>query len=220
MTTEFRSGSAWNGSKIGWFWGGMTVQGILPYYYNLITSKGRAQIVDRCTYYPFLPILPFFVNFLPASVIFARFGHLCQNCNHSLPFLTILNHFLPFFIILANFAIFVGFFAILIELLGTYNTMADTDECIANKTLADLKSAHFTVCQKPWACYKEFYNPLCKALHMRWLGICKHVLLYVHKCFIYLWTCIHIHTFVYTYIFINTSKYILIYICIPPYLYI
>lgn len=53
MTTEFRRGSAWNGSKIGWFWGGMTVQGVLPYYYNLITAKGRAQIVDRCTYYPF-----------------------------------------------------------------------------------------------------------------------------------------------------------------------
>ena len=26
MTTEFFQGSAWGGSKIGWFWGGMTVQ--------------------------------------------------------------------------------------------------------------------------------------------------------------------------------------------------
>lgn len=50
MTTEFRMGSAWNGSKIGWFWGGMTVQGVLPYYYNAVTSPGRSQIVDRCIY--------------------------------------------------------------------------------------------------------------------------------------------------------------------------
>ncbi len=26
MTTEFFQGGAWNGSKIGWFWGGMTVR--------------------------------------------------------------------------------------------------------------------------------------------------------------------------------------------------
>lgn len=50
MTVEFRSGSAWNGSKIGWFWGGMTVQGILPYYYNLNTAPGRSLRVDRCRY--------------------------------------------------------------------------------------------------------------------------------------------------------------------------
>ena len=28
----------------------MTVQGVLPYYYNLVTAKGRKQIVDRCYY--------------------------------------------------------------------------------------------------------------------------------------------------------------------------
>ena len=26
MTKEFKLGSGWDGSKIGWFWGGMTVQ--------------------------------------------------------------------------------------------------------------------------------------------------------------------------------------------------
>jgi hypothetical protein len=34
MNTEFAQGGGWNRSKIGWFWGGMTVQGVLPYYYN------------------------------------------------------------------------------------------------------------------------------------------------------------------------------------------
>jgi hypothetical protein len=50
MTTEFRKGTGWNRTRIGWFWGGMTVQGVLPYYYNLITQPGRTQIVDRCFY--------------------------------------------------------------------------------------------------------------------------------------------------------------------------
>lgn len=50
MNTEFAKGGAWNRSKIGWFWGGMTVQGVLPYYYNRIAQPGRSQIVDRCYY--------------------------------------------------------------------------------------------------------------------------------------------------------------------------
>jgi hypothetical protein len=28
----------------------MTVQGVLPYYYNRIAPPGRSQIVDRCYY--------------------------------------------------------------------------------------------------------------------------------------------------------------------------
>ena len=50
MNTEFFQGGGWNRSKIGWFWGGMTVQGVLPYYYNRIATPGRSQIVDRCFY--------------------------------------------------------------------------------------------------------------------------------------------------------------------------
>ena len=50
MTTGFFKGSGWNRSHIGWFWGGMTVQGILPYYYNLVTLPGRSAKVDRCVY--------------------------------------------------------------------------------------------------------------------------------------------------------------------------
>jgi hypothetical protein len=41
LTTEFSKGKGWNRSTIGWFWGGMTVQGILPYYYNRVTRPGR-----------------------------------------------------------------------------------------------------------------------------------------------------------------------------------
>jgi hypothetical protein len=50
MTTGFFKGSGWNRSHIGWFWGGLTVQGILPYYYNIVTAPNRSQKVDRCIY--------------------------------------------------------------------------------------------------------------------------------------------------------------------------
>ncbi len=96
MTTEFKKFHGWNSSHIGWFWGGMTVQGILPYYYNRVTSPGRSHIVDRCY----------------------------------------------------------------------YNTMADTPEC-SKQTLAELKSAHFTVCQKPWGCFRYLDSRLCRELHQR-----------------------------------------------------
>ena len=97
MTTQFYQGSAWGGSKIGWFWGGMTVQGILPYYYRKISSPDRMQVLDRCY----------------------------------------------------------------------FNTMADVPECITQQ-VDDVTSAHFTVCQKPWACFKPPINRLCGDLHQRW----------------------------------------------------
>lgn len=50
MTTEFAKGSGWNRSRIGWCWGGMTVQGLLPYYYNRVTAPNRTQVLDRCRY--------------------------------------------------------------------------------------------------------------------------------------------------------------------------
>jgi hypothetical protein len=101
MTTEFRKNHGWNASHIGWFWGGMTVQGILPYFYNRITAANRSLIVDRCY----------------------------------------------------------------------YNTMADTKEC-STQELSVLKSAHFTVCQKPWNCFRwQMDNRLCRLLHLRWFEL-------------------------------------------------
>lgn len=91
LTCDFVIHQGWNRSQIGWFWGGMTVQGVLPYYYNRITKPGRSIKIDRCI----------------------------------------------------------------------YNTMADVPECMV-QNLTDIKSAHFTVCQKPWNCEKYYYNPLCE----------------------------------------------------------
>ena len=97
----------------------MTVQGILPYYYNRISTSqpdnpqrndSRREIIDRCL----------------------------------------------------------------------YNTMADTPECLERK-LSEIKSAHFTICQKPWTCTKwgarsptcemPRCNPLCKQLHEEWFRL-------------------------------------------------
>ncbi|CAM9237515.1 unnamed protein product [Choristocarpus tenellus] len=44
-STPFQPGRGWGGSKIGIFWGGITVQGILPYFYEVNWER-----VDRCVY--------------------------------------------------------------------------------------------------------------------------------------------------------------------------
>lgn len=58
------SGSGWRASGIGWTYGGMTVQGILPYYYFIHAHKEQALLagqmnmhlplahreIDRCKY--------------------------------------------------------------------------------------------------------------------------------------------------------------------------
>eukprot|EP01038_Epipyxis_sp_PR26KG_P010758 gene10758-14448_t len=103
MTTEFRKGGGWNRTRIGWCWGGMTIQGVLPYYYNIITQPYRSTKLDRCY----------------------------------------------------------------------YNTMADTEPCSTQK-IEELKSAHFTVCQKPWGCLKDGWGVgkrLCEDLHRKWFEL-------------------------------------------------
>ncbi|CAN0345193.1 unnamed protein product, partial [Laminaria digitata] len=43
---NWKKGHGWSDSKIGWFYGGATIQGLLPYYYNVF-AKGTAIEVDR-----------------------------------------------------------------------------------------------------------------------------------------------------------------------------
>merc|ERR1711998_323476 len=42
-------GKGWGGSGIGKFWGGQTIQGIVPYFYHSI-HPGDAQEMNRCIY--------------------------------------------------------------------------------------------------------------------------------------------------------------------------
>eukprot|EP01084_Bolivina_argentea_P259072 437016_1 len=48
---DFRDGSAWKGSGIGWVYGGRSIQGIVPYYYFGVLGKGTHDIeFDRCIF--------------------------------------------------------------------------------------------------------------------------------------------------------------------------
>ena len=47
---DYRNGGAWGGTKIGWFWGGMTIQGLLPYFFTQLKDLKESEEVDRCVY--------------------------------------------------------------------------------------------------------------------------------------------------------------------------
>ena len=57
MTVPFVMHGGWNDSHVGWYWGGMTIQGVLPYYYYLI-SPGRSLKLDRCIYNTMADTIP------------------------------------------------------------------------------------------------------------------------------------------------------------------
>ena len=94
---DFKRGGGWKSSRIGSFWGGMTIQGLLAYYYNVEEPPSESRAVDRCV----------------------------------------------------------------------YNTMVDTTPC-REKSLSDISSGHFTICQKPWLCFLQSKHQLCGELHAEW----------------------------------------------------
>ncbi|CAM9135538.1 unnamed protein product [Discosporangium mesarthrocarpum] len=49
-STPFKRGLGWGSSKIGLFWGGITVQGLLPYFYESRGIREDWEAVDRCKY--------------------------------------------------------------------------------------------------------------------------------------------------------------------------
>ena len=48
-----------------------------------------------------------------------------------------------------------------------YNNMFDNPEC-KNATMPMVKNVHFTVCQKPWSCFKHDRNVACNAFLDKW----------------------------------------------------
>jgi len=46
---DFRQNTGWGGTKIGWCWGGQTVQGLVSYYVNVIVP-GSGVVLDPCEY--------------------------------------------------------------------------------------------------------------------------------------------------------------------------
>ena len=47
---DFRKGGGWEGSGIGNFWGGMTIQGLLPFYATKVAAPSWSEEVDRCVF--------------------------------------------------------------------------------------------------------------------------------------------------------------------------
>ena len=114
----------WGGSKIGNFWGGPTIQGIVPYFYHSILP-GQALELNRCEY-----------NCMVDNPYYAhkKKGVIIERC------------------------------------LDKQLTCQDCRLQVFEK----VKSAHFTICQKPWTCTKHV-NPknriLCKKLHDEWYAL-------------------------------------------------
>lgn len=44
MEGHYHGSGAWGGTKIGWFWGGKTIQGLLAYYYQVLALTSDAFI--------------------------------------------------------------------------------------------------------------------------------------------------------------------------------
>jgi hypothetical protein len=108
----------WGKSHIGNFWGGQTIQGIIPYFYYSV-HPGDGLELNRCIY----------------------------NCMVDNPY------------------------------------RPQTTRCLDGKPTCEdcrlqqvenVKSAHYTICQKPWTC-TEHVNPrnavLCEKLHKQWFEL-------------------------------------------------
>lgn len=112
------TGRGWGGSRIGNFWGGQTIQGIIPYFYYSV-HPGDGQELNRCIYNCMVDN-PYFPN--------------TKTC---------------------------------------LDGKETCEDCRLQK-IENVKSAHFTICQKPWTCTKHDNprnNVLCEALHKKWFEL-------------------------------------------------
>jgi len=111
-------GAGWERSNIGHWWGGATIQGLLPFFFA-VKKPGAAREVDRCVYDNMID--------RPVRDPPPRVGA----------------------------------------------------EACRDTPLADIKVAHFTVCQKPWSC-RPRHDPddtrhLCRDLHATWFAHRRHL---------------------------------------------
>lgn len=115
--------AGWGGTHVGKFWGGQTIQGIMPYFYYKL-HPGAGKEVNRCVYNCMVdnPYRPYKDDDAPKKCLDGK--PTCQDCRKQDP--------------------------------------------------ANVKSAHFTICQKPWTCTLHT-NPrnkdLCSSLHAQWFAL-------------------------------------------------
>jgi hypothetical protein len=121
---DFQSGKGWGG--LGYqFYGAMTFQGIIPYYYDII-SPGTSIELNRCMY-----------NVMADNPRDKRTvnNKVSGNCRDG---------------------------------------RADCEDC-RERVVGDVRTAHFTLCQKPWECLAHTQNvlqhTLCRQLTAEWYKV-------------------------------------------------
>lgn len=122
---DFRYNGGWGGSGYGDFYGGMTVQGIVPYFYDVVRPNTAVEL-DRC-YYNTMADNP-------------RTGRTVDNVVSG----------------------------------ECRDGTTDCKDC-REIDVGEIKTAHFTLCQKPWHCTRM--NPdllqegLCRNLQREWFKV-------------------------------------------------
>ena len=114
--------TGWGKTNIGYFWGGMTFQGLVPYFY-LSRHPGTERELDRCVYNS--------MSDNPRSEKgLCRDGkETCKDCRET--------------------------------------------------PIEDIKTVHFTICQKPWMCHmyaddkRQVNSKLCRDFHNEWFRVRK-----------------------------------------------
>ncbi|CAM9568326.1 unnamed protein product [Sphacelaria rigidula] len=157
---DWKAGVGWGGSKIGWFYGGPTIQGVLPYFYHIL-APGTAVQINRCIY-----------NHMCDSdecraPQYAVTAELQQPHHEEEPVVTIVNP--------ADTEVGGGEEEAISRADGRNSSM---DNHIHDGAVADgdvrispIKSVHFTQsCMKPWTCYGGKGRPEsgCAELQQAW----------------------------------------------------
>ena len=122
---DFRSNGGWGGKGFGPFYGSMTFQGIIPYYYDEL-HPGTAVELNRCVY-----------------------NQMCDNPRVNPTVNDVVS--------------------------GQCRDGRDECEDCRSRPLLDVRTAHFTLCQKPWRCmphsHDRIQDRLCRKLHGEWYRI-------------------------------------------------
>lgn len=122
---DFRSNGGWGGKGFGPFYGSMTFQGIVPYFYDEL-HPGTGVELDRCVY-----------------------NQMCDNPRDEKTVNDVVH--------------------------GKCRDGRDDCPDCRSRPLEDVRTAHFTLCQKPWWCLPHdadrIQDRLCRKLHGEWFRI-------------------------------------------------
>lgn len=150
--TRTQGGTGWGGI-VGPFHGGMTIQGLLPWYYEYL-RPGRAVELNRCVYNNMAdnPTTKEAVNDTAQ-------GH-CRTNQEVSPIDRSLSFLSPCGTMSTHFPLFIC----------SYNVQ--TCEDCRNRNITDIITFHFTICLKPWGCFPQandvIEQRLCHKAHHEW----------------------------------------------------